>query len=341
MERASLKPAPPVPDFAHVDFFSSGSTLLDLALGGGWAVGRTANVIGDKSVGKTLLAIEGFANFNRSYAGKPMRYVPAEGSFDPPYARRMGFPVDVTAPEDMIETVEELNDDLTSFIKKKGPSLYVVDSLDALSDDAELVRPMTRGKKVNEETGEEEQGKGSYGAEKAKKMSQLFRRHAVPLEENLTTLFIISQIRDNIGVTFGKKYTRSGGKALDFYASQILYLAHVAQIERTAKGEKRAVGVTVQAKVDKCKVGNPFRKVKFDIIFGYGIDDEQSMVDWLSSSKEIDGDTTKNLEKELDSLRNHQDREGLKQYNIDLQKLTRSLWAEIEDRLAPPMGKYA
>ena len=31
------------------------------------------------------------------------------------------------------------------------------------------------------------------------------------------TLIIVSQIRSKIGVTFGKKQTRTGGKALDFY----------------------------------------------------------------------------------------------------------------------------
>jgi recombination protein RecA len=339
MERAVLKMPPPRDPFEHIEFYSSGSTLLDLALGGGWAVGRVANVIGDKSVGKTLVAIEGFANFSRKFPGKSMRYVPAEGAFDPPYARKMGFPIDVTSPKDLIETVEQLNDDLVPFLKQKGPSLYVVDSLDALSDDSELLRPMSRGKEVDED-GEVKQGKGSYGAEKAKKMSQLFRRHVTDLEQNDTTFFIISQVRENIGVTFGKKYSRSGGKALDFYASQVLYLAHVNQIERTAKGQKRAVGVTVEAKVDKCKVGNPFRRCRFDIIFGYGIDDEQSMIDWLASSKEIDEATAKNLEKELASLRGQQDRAGLAQYNADIQKLTRDLWAEIEARLAPPMGKY-
>jgi predicted ATP-dependent serine protease len=48
--------------FAHpktkLKFIPSGCKLLDLALGGGWARGRVANIVGDKSTGKTLLCIE-------------------------------------------------------------------------------------------------------------------------------------------------------------------------------------------------------------------------------------------------------------------------------------------
>ena len=43
-------------------FINSGSTLLNLALTGqednGWKLGAVSNIIGDRSSGKTLLAIE-------------------------------------------------------------------------------------------------------------------------------------------------------------------------------------------------------------------------------------------------------------------------------------------
>jgi RecA/RadA recombinase len=47
----------------EVTFISSGSRLLDLVLGGGWAGGRVINIIGGESAGKTLLAVEACANF--------------------------------------------------------------------------------------------------------------------------------------------------------------------------------------------------------------------------------------------------------------------------------------
>jgi RecA/RadA recombinase len=50
-----------------MDFIASGCKVFDLALGGGWAERRIANVVGDKSTGKTLLAIEASANFASKY----------------------------------------------------------------------------------------------------------------------------------------------------------------------------------------------------------------------------------------------------------------------------------
>ena len=50
-----------------VECFSSGAVLLDLVLGHGWPIGRIINIVGDRSSGKTLLAIEACANFARRF----------------------------------------------------------------------------------------------------------------------------------------------------------------------------------------------------------------------------------------------------------------------------------
>jgi len=54
--------------------FTSGCSLLDCALGGGWPIGRVSNIVGDKSTGKTLLAIEACANFARRFPDGLIRY---------------------------------------------------------------------------------------------------------------------------------------------------------------------------------------------------------------------------------------------------------------------------
>src|SRR4051812_34296892 len=73
-------------------FFSSGCALLDCVLGGGWALRRMINVIGDKSTGKTLLAIEACANFVRAFVRGRVTYIEAESAFDRSYAATLGFP---------------------------------------------------------------------------------------------------------------------------------------------------------------------------------------------------------------------------------------------------------
>jgi recombination protein RecA len=311
--------------FSDVKRVPSGSTLLDQALGGGWALGRIINVVGDRSTGKTLQAIEGLANFNRLYPKGRKRYGEAEAAFDDGFAKTLGFPDGVERPSKPLETVEEFYTDLEAFSAKKGPALYVLDSLDALSDNAEMGREL---------------GEDSYGTGKAKQLSQMFRRITRQLEANDCGLMIISQLRDRIGVMFGETKMRAGGRALDFYASQVVWLAELHKIERTVKFQKRPYGVRIRANVKKCKVGTPYRTCDYDLIFGYGVDDEQSMVQWLGATKTFDPEMVDEIKQMIETARARQDRKALNAIAENLKLTTRETWAEIEQRLAPSMRKY-
>jgi RecA/RadA recombinase len=326
---------------ADVRFINSGSTLLDLALGGGWAIPRIFNLVGDKSSGKTLLAIESFANFSRAFPDGRMRYAEAESAFDEVYASILGFPKNVTKPADgMLTTVQEFQEDLKKFvaegIESKTPGLYILDSLDALSDDAE-VKEFFREKKPDEDP------KGSYGMSKPKEMSKLFRVLTQEIEKSNTSLGIISQIRDNIS-TFpmrGESKTRSGGHALDFYSSQIVWLREIDKLKRVYLGEERTIGIEVEAVVKKNKVGFPFRTAKFPIIFAYGVDDEQSILDWLKLRGQITGESSLIFKKRLHAAREKKDYVDLKAIKSELVLDACRVWAKIQDEMAPPVRKYA
>lgn len=251
----------------NYQFVSSGCTTLDCVLGGGWALGSIVNIVGDKSTGKTLLAMEAIANLFLKYNDGWARYVEAESAFDEDYGNALGIPMDRVAVKNDLDTVEAVFEDLTS-LSYKEPGLYIVDSLDALSDVAEMERGI---------------GEGSYGAAKAKKLSELFRRLVRKLARQKICVMIISQVRDNIGVAFGEKHGRSGGKALDFYASQILWLAHIKTLDRTINKIKRPTGIVIRARCKKNKIGLPFRQCDFDIRFGYGIDDVGASTEFLNT----------------------------------------------------------
>lgn len=289
-----------------VSFISSGCTTLNNALGGGWARQRIANIVGDKSTGKTLLAIEAAANFNMVEPKGKIRYREAEKAWDDNYAAALGFPVEKVDFGEPIDTIEDVFEDLEKVLKgNKGPEMYIVDSLDSLSDRAEMER------KIDE---------GSYGMGKAKMLSQLFRRLVRDLSSKDVTVFFISQVRDNIGVTFGRKTTRSGGRALDFYSSQILYLSQLGKLDRTISNVKRVTGVKIRAQVDKNKVGLPYRECEFSIKFGYGIDDWKACAEyWKQVTGEIVSKDT-----------------PLEQ----LQKMVTDSWWEIENKFLPQTSKY-
>lgn len=323
------------PNEAQVSCIPSGCSLLDCVLGGGWARGRVSNVVGDKSVGKSLLAIEGCANFSQIEPRGKIFYREAEAAFDVPYAENLGLPKDTVdfGPDGIgthWDTVEDIFEDLEKQIELCGrnevPGFYIIDSLDALSSRAELAR---------------KPGEASFGGEKPKLMGQLFRRLIRSMRKADMTLMVVSQIRDKIGVTFGEKYTRTGGKALDFYAVQALWLSHLGIINQTSKGVKRATGVRIKAKCKKNKIAAPFRDCEFEIAFGYGTDDIGAAVEWLEevgSIKALVGDL------KVDDFLKHAyaaQGEDLTRVRQQVRDVVVAEWAKVESRFAPTRKKYA
>lgn len=321
---------------SNLDYVRSGCMLMDCALSGGWVLGRVANIVGDRSAGKTLLAIEACANFAITYPTGMIRYAESESAFDEQYAGALGMPLDrVDFGHDRpMRTVEDWYNDMTAFLdareKDKRPGLYILDSFDALSDDAEMDREID---------------KGSFGAAKAKKSGELFRKLIDRIEASKVLLIVVSQIRDKLNVTFGETKTRSGGRALDFYATHIVWLAEIGKIKKTVDKVERVIGVNVRARVKKNKVGLPFRECDYPIIFGYGVDDLTAGVEWLLSVGEEEA-----LRDELEiskagykvRLANMRDRPGseIKEFRDKLVKLVTRKWAAIDTKFVPKGSKY-
>lgn len=326
-------------------YVSSGSAVMDAMLGGGWVLGRVANIVGDRSAGKTLLAIEAFANFFHAYPDGIGRYAESESAFDQPYAENLGMPVDKIDfglaktfgrgdEDEPLRTVEDWYESVLKFIErceKAGkPGIYCIDSFDALSDEAEMARDID---------------KGSFGQGKAKKSGELFRKLIDRIKRSNILLIVVSQIRDKLNVTFGETKTRSGGRALDFYASHIVWLAEIGKIKKTIKGIERPIGVNVKANCKKNKVGLPFRTCEYPILFGYGVDDLTANVEWLL---EVGSEDILKSEFEMSKsgyklrIANLRDRGG--DEVRDLRKRLRAAvfkrWAEIETGFLPKARKY-
>lgn len=306
-----------------INFVKSGCTLLDCALGGGWALGRVANIVGDKSTAKTALAVEALINFMRQYPDGKAAYRDAEAAFDQGYAEAMGLPlqnVDFGDPDKPLITVEDFANDLEKFVTSCGGfGIYILDSLDALSTEDELSRNL---------------GDQGFGTAKAKLLSEAFRKLTRRVEQSKVLLIIVSQVRDNIGAMFGEKHKRSGGRALDFYASQIVWLARMKTLDKTINKQKRVYGVAIKANVKKNKVGLPHRTCEFDFRFGYGIEDMEASIEWLNSVGRIEelkvgiGDIEIMNTAEYRSFEPH------------VAEVVQKVWAEIDTSFLPKRRKY-
>ena len=314
-----------------MQFINSGSTLLNLALTGdirnGWPLGRISNIVGDKSSGKTLLAIEAACNFIAlPPAGlKPkVYYLESEAAFDKEYAAALGLPVDhveLSRPKTIEDVFESFNI-IFEGAKDDEAVLIVLDSLDAVSSRAEQNRDIDDG---------------SYSMDKQKKLGELFRRMVIEIEKHNAHFLIISQIRENIGaMPFQPKYRRSGGRSLDFYATQVVWLSQVAKL--TKSSSEFPYGIECEFYVTKNKVSLPLRKVKVPLIFGSGFDDVGSLVKYLavkSPNKSLDkvvidksaggfldafGEKKKRYEELVEEVSNNPDR------YVELVTRANSLW---------------
>lgn len=317
-----------------VERIPSGSTLLDLVFGGGYPVGKIVNVVGDNSSGKTLFSCEAIAHAKKKFGKKlKWRYNDAEAGFSFNTTDMYGFEIvkDSDKPSSTIEEFDaDINRELDS-LKSDEYLVYVLDSLDSLSSREELKHRKARQKA--EEAGEE--SKGTYGMNKQKYLSEFFRVTSNRIKEMNCLLIIISQVRTNISPFPGPKYTRSGGKALDFYASIIVWLA---EVEKKKKLD-RATGITVKARTSKNKVGLPFRECFVDVVFDYGIDDITSCLCFLNNLRTPQGKMSdKRVLVEFDgqklTLQKMIEYVESKNLECELAESAKKLWLELEEKIS-------
>ena len=264
--------------------FNTGCKLLDLVVGGnkgvyGFPSGKFINIVGDKSAGKTFLSNEIIASAYHNSDKKKFRWVydDCESGYSFDTESMYGFSI---MPENPIHstTVEEAFCNISDFadkLKSDQFGIYVLDSLDALTSNEQDERAEERLKAFhNDKTFD----KGTYGMGKQKYLSQEFFPQLCSKIENKNILvIIISQVRENVDMFSFEKFSRSGGKAMDFYAHTVLWLATCKKIEK--KG--RPIGVVVKAKVTKSKTPRPFRECFFSFIYDYGLDSIGTSIDYL------------------------------------------------------------
>jgi RecA/RadA recombinase len=333
-----------------VEFLNSCSALINLAgsgkaLDGGWARGRIINFVGDGSSGKTLLALELAAmcihkmlgNVSKNFPKVKrvrVRYNNGEGVMDFPINTMYGEGFSDSIEWVHSETVEDFGRDFTREVlnHKEGELLlYIVDSLDSLASQAGRERFEKAAKADKEED-------GSYGTEKAKYLSQSFFDNISSMMRGKDiTLVIISQIREKLGITFGKKYGRTGGKSLDFYTHQVVWLYEQEKLKRTFRGEDRVYGIRVLAKFERNKTAKPFREAEFYVLFDYGLDDITTNLAYLYGPKvkllEWDG-----VEYKRDELIKHIEQNNLQDV---LALRVEEQWNQIEEHMKPDrIGKY-
>jgi hypothetical protein len=326
-----------------------GCTLLNLACSdtpyGAIKIGRMCQISGGSHAGKSILAFSSGAECARIPAFDDYDLIRDDAEeaddFDVPklfgskFADRLKGPRTEDGESINSETTLEFKDSMIRLLESNNPFLYWLDSLDSLADDDEVEKAVKdmekRQKNPNADVG------GDYGMLKQKRMSQMFRIIKGKLRKSRSALFVICQVRDNIGAMPGQDKDKiSGGRAQDFYYSHRIKLKMI-QHYKSKVDEELEIGVRVLADVVKNKLTGKRRKVEFDVFYDYGIDDVGSMVDflikvgkWTKSGKFVD---SKGLfdpmtrEQLCKNIRN----DGLRR---KLQKMTSAAWREREESVS-------
>lgn len=249
---------------------STGSLMLDLALGAGGRAGmpegRLVEVYGPESAGKTTTVMLMIAARQKeedlkemqdpSYEKKSCLFVDAEHAFDMQLAEEYGIDLAqllYISPE----TGEQAMDVLDAYIRTGAIGLAVVDSVPAIV-------PASVEKASFEQ---------QHMAVLARFMSGVCQKLSGPAYKNKCTLIFINQIREKVGVMYGSPETTPGGRALKYYSS----IRMTVRAGEKIKDGTDIIGHQMKIRIVKNKIAVPFKEATVNLIYGEGVDKADEM----------------------------------------------------------------
>ena len=176
----------------NIETVPTGSLSLDIALGlGGVPKGRVVEIYGPESSGKTTVALHMVGEVQKR--GGIAGFIDAEHALDPVYAKNIGVDIDnlyISQPDNGEQALE-----ITETMVRSGAvDIVIVDSVAALVPKAESDGDM---------------GDSHVGLQ-ARLMSQALRKLTAIISKTNCIVIFINQLREKVGVMFGKGISREG-----------------------------------------------------------------------------------------------------------------------------------
>lgn len=237
---------------------------------GGLAGGRISELFSEEGAGKTSILLNALASVQRM--GGLAIMVETESALDSKRAEAFGVDLDrvVLLQPDHIPMAGQQIEAALKAIPKGLPCLVGWDSIAA-----------TQSKQEAEEGLPD---KESFD-KRAKEFSGMMRVLGPLVATSQAHLLLINQVRANIGVMFGDKFTTPCGKAIKFHASIRLQIFGGKAI-KDAAGQHLGKDITVMA--IKNKLTRPFRKTRVRLMYDTGFDNDWATLNHAKELKVVD-----------------------------------------------------
>lgn len=251
----------------------SGVLTLDLCLGGGWAMSAAGMIYGEKSAGKTTLALQSIAAHQKREDQAVAAWLDIEGTLDKGWARKLGVDLDrlvVVEPE----TGEHAVDLADAMLRSREITHCVTDSIAMLVPMKEL-----------DESAEQE-----TMAIQARLVGKYIRKtnNAILRERQRghePILIHINQFRMKVGLVFGDPRVLPGGKALEFSTTQQVEAKNKEHIGKDDEKNDVVLFNEHNFKITKNKGGGPMKEGVFKLIRTDGFENMPEA--WVDQAKTI------------------------------------------------------
>jgi len=273
------------------EIIRTGSPSLDYALGiGGMPRGRIIQLAGKESSGKTLLSLLCMKSWLNENPDNTVMFIDAEYTYDANWARSLGVDtsrVVVAKTNDAKKIFEGLLGKITvnkttgkasksvkgvlDLVKEgvdprfKNLGLIVLDSVAAMNTPMEVDAAI---------------GKQNMAPMPRFLSTELKKLTPAIADANVSMIFI-NQVRVNPGVMYGNPEDSPGGRALKHACSVMINMAPISGADNKVEDEnENVIGHKVRAKIQKNKVGAPFREAVYTIKYTEGlINREEELLD--------------------------------------------------------------
>ncbi len=251
----------------------SGIMAFDLALGGGWTYARAGMLYGEKSSGKSTIALQSIASVQAANPDAIGAWIDVEGTLDKSWARKLGVDLErliVAEPE----TGEHAVDLADALIRAREVGICVMDSIAMLVSMKEL----------------DESAEQDTMALQARLVGKYIRKtnNALLKERprgHNPILIHINQFRMKVGLVFGDPRVLPGGKALEFSTTQQAEVKNKEHIGKDADGNDVVEYNEHNVKITKNKGGGPMKEAAFKLIRLTGYEDMPEA--WIDQAKTI------------------------------------------------------